>query len=127
AHLRLEMDRDARVASAGTVNEQLLEALLSHDFFDLPFPKTTGPELFNLQYLTDPQQASRTEKHSTQDVMPTLVAFSATDINASIRRAVQGCATPHVYFRGGGLHNPSLVDRIRDGLVGIPVSSFKVL
>src|SRR5690606_14567849 len=52
AHLGFEMDRDARVASAGLVNARLLEALLNHDFFELPFPKTTGPELFNLHYLT---------------------------------------------------------------------------
>lgn len=127
AHLGLEMDRDARIASTGAVHEQLLEALLSHDFFDLPFPKTTGPELFNLQYLADAQQASRAEKLSTQDVMATLVAFSATAINASIRRAVQGCPNPHIYISGGGLHNPLLVDRIKDGLGSIPVSSFEVL
>src|SRR5690606_33793975 len=61
AHLDEEMDRDARMATAGRINEQLLNALLSHDFFALPFPKTTGPELFNLHYLTEAQRASGTE------------------------------------------------------------------
>src|SRR5690606_21442894 len=126
-HLGLEMDRDARMATAGRINEQLLNALLSHDFFALPFPKTTGPELFNLHYLTEAQRASGTETLGTHDVMATLAAFSATAITASIRRAVAACGNPHVYISGGGLHNPLLLDRITDGLAGIPVSSFEAL
>lgn len=125
--LGMEMDLDARVASAGTVNHELLEALLSHNFFEIPFPKTTGPELFNLQYLTEAQQASRTGRLSIPDVMATLVAFSAAAINVSIQRAVPGYSNPHVYISGGGLHNPLLMDRIRVGLGGIPISSFEAL
>lgn len=126
-HFGLEMDRDARVATAGVVNEQLLGTLLHHDFFTLPFPKTTGPELFNLHYLTRAQRTSGTEGLPTSDVMATLAAFSASAITSSIRRAVQAFPTPHVYISGGGLHNPLLVDRITDGLAGIPVSSFETL
>lgn len=127
AHLGAEMDRDARVASAGVINEPLLDALLRHDFFALPFPITTGPELFNLRYLTDAQHASGTENLSTPDVMATLVAFSAAAITAAIRRALQTCHNPHVYISGGGLHNPLLMARITDDLAGIPVSSFEKL
>lgn len=127
AHFGKEMDRDARVASTGTVNELLLEALLSHDFFELSFPKTTGPELFNLQYLTEAQRASGTAHLHLPDVMATLVAFSAAAITASIKRAVQAYDNPHVYISGGGLHNPLLVDYITDSLSGVPVSSFEVL
>lgn len=126
-HFGLEMDRDARVATTGVVNEQLLDTLLLHDFFTLPFPKTTGPELFNLHYLTQAQHASGTERLPTSDVMATLVAFSASAITSSIRRAVEACATPHVYISGGGLYNPLLLGRITDGLAGIPVSSFEML
>ena len=124
AHLGLEMDRDALVAAAGTVNERLLDTLLSHAFFALPFPKTTGPELFNLQYLTEAQQASATEGLGTADVMATLAAFSTSAITTSILHAVQSTHNPHVYISGGGLHNPLLVDYITNGLAGIPVSAF---
>src|SRR5690606_1557020 len=103
------------------------DTLLLHDFFTLPFPKTTGPELFNLHYLTQAQHASGTERLPTTDVMATLVAFSASAITSSIRRAVEACATPHVYISGGGLYNPLLLGRITDGLAGIPVSSFEML
>ena len=39
-------DEDAAVAKQGTVNDLLLAALKDNVFFDRPFPKTTGPELF---------------------------------------------------------------------------------
>ncbi|MFB2119034.1 anhydro-N-acetylmuramic acid kinase [Parapedobacter sp. 2B3] len=127
AHFGVEMDRDAQVAAKGTVSEPLLEALCDHDFFALPFPKTTGPELFNLPYLERAQRASGTGSLRTHDVMATLVAFAASAIVASVQRAVQACRNPCVYISGGGLHNPLLVERITLGLTGIPVSSFEVL
>src|SRR5690606_35556818 len=120
-------DRDARVAATGTISEVLLRALLNHDFFALPFPKTTGPELFNLQYLADAQQATGTEGLAENDVMATLSAFSASAIVASIQRATGQYENLQVYVSGGGLHNPLLLDRIRDGLAGVRVSSFDEL
>ena len=122
-----EMDTDGRTASAGTVCPPLLEALLSDRFFTLPFPKTTGPELFNLSYLTRAQEASGTGTLSVPDVMATLNAFSASAIITAVGRAVQPYPNPHVYISGGGLHNPVLVDRIARGLGNIPVSTFEVL
>ena len=127
AQLGMEMDRDARVAAAGTVNGRLLRRLLDHRFFALPFPKTTGPELFNLQYLIDAQQASQTESLSDNDVMATLSAFSASAIVASIQRATDQYENPRVYVSGGGLHNPVLLGRIKEDLHGMPVASFDEL
>ena len=49
-------DEDGAVARQGTINDSLLKALMNHSFFDQPFPKTTGPELFNLEYLSGAMQ-----------------------------------------------------------------------
>ncbi len=127
AKLGREMDRDAVMATAGTVNKRLLRALLNHDFFALPFPKTTGPELFNLQYLAEAQRATGTEKLSDNDVMATLCAFSASAIVTSIQRAAAPYGNLGVYISGGGLHNPLLVDGIKEGLNGVSVWSFSEL
>jgi anhydro-N-acetylmuramic acid kinase len=48
----MEYDEDGKIALAGKVHESLLQALKDHPFFEAPFPKTTGPEVFNLAYLT---------------------------------------------------------------------------
>src|SRR6202007_1935544 len=50
-HFQLSFDKDAAVASRGMINEELLKELMQNSFFEKGFPKTTGPELFNLSYL----------------------------------------------------------------------------
>ncbi len=127
AQLGVEMDLDARVARGGAVNERLLQALLGTDFFGLPFPKTTGPELFNLHYLAKAQQATATTGLGVEDVMATLSAFSASAITTAIRHVARGCHDLTVYVSGGGLHNPLLMDHIRQGLGDTPVVSFHTL
>ncbi|WP_353182284.1 anhydro-N-acetylmuramic acid kinase [Parapedobacter lycopersici] len=127
-HLGAEMDRDARVSSSGTVNQDLLRGLLEHPFFGLPFPKTTGPELFNLEYLHRAQQDSGTVDLEKNDVMATLCAFSAAAITAAIQQVPNGGdPTVRVYVSGGGLHNPLLMQLIRDSLPATPINAFDAL
>src|SRR6188768_3800751 len=54
----LYYDQHAAIASRGRINEPLLKALRSNDFFERDFPKTTGPELFNLNYLEQAKSAA---------------------------------------------------------------------
>lgn len=49
----LNFDEDAAVAKKGSIDKTLLASLKNDPFFSQPFPKTTGPELFNLQYLEE--------------------------------------------------------------------------
>src|SRR5471030_961916 len=70
-------DKDAHVAFSGKVNNALLDALLGHPFFNEAYPKTTGPELFNLNYVDQAQQQSQTQDISPSDVVATLSALTA--------------------------------------------------
>jgi anhydro-N-acetylmuramic acid kinase len=100
-------DEDAAVGKLGTINEQLLAALKDNDFFAKPFPKTTGPELFNLAYLQKAQERSNTVELTVYDVMATLAKFSADMIVDAIMRSMNN--EPFVvYSSGGGMHNPLL-------------------
>lgn len=122
-HFGLEMDLDAATAAAGLVNEQLLFHLLQDQFLDLAFPKTTGPELFNLDYLQNKQKASDTVDLSPANVMATLNLFSATAIIRGIKSISKGMDNVAVYVSGGGLHNPLLIQHIKAGLAPIKVES----
>jgi len=127
AHFDQEMDRDAMIAKKGTVNESLLKQLLAEEFLTLEFPKTTGPELFNLDYLKEAQKRSETLDLSAEDVMATLNRFSAQAMINGIRRQALGLANFSVYISGGGLHNPLLFGYIKANLPGIKVESFATL
>ena len=114
-------DENAAVALQGKIDESLLSALKVHQFFKSNFPKTTGPELFNLAYLLDAQQKSNTINLSTYDVMATLNKFSADMIVESISTLIKN-KNIILYSSGGGIHNPLLMQNIKNQL---PEISFK--
>lgn len=116
-------DADAAIARAGQVNQALLSALKAHDFFVQGFPKTTGPELFNLDYLARAQTASQTQQLSHEDVMATLNRFSADMIVDALNRCAGALGEYHLYGSGGGVHNPLLMDNIRSQLPQVSVHS----
>lgn len=122
-HFGMEMDLNAETALAGNVDNVLLHALLQEEFLTLEFPKTTGPELFNLGYVQKKQTQTDRNGLSPYDVMATLNAFSATAIANGILEVSQGLDNVAVYISGGGLHNPLLIQQIKQKLAGIKVVS----
>ncbi|WP_316840804.1 anhydro-N-acetylmuramic acid kinase [Pedobacter gandavensis] len=112
----LYFDEHAAIASTGTVNEALLTALLTNEFLNADFPKTTGPELFNLGYLSRAQELSGTLALNKEDVLATLCACSAKVILTAVQKCFGVTATPHIYMSGGGMHNPLLVNMLKSGL-----------
>lgn len=126
-NFNLEMDRDALVAQRGIVNKPLLDQLLSEDFLALDFPKTTGPELFNLAYLKEAQKNSYTENLAPKDIMATLNCFAAQAMVNGILSQASGLDNVAVYISGGGLHNPLLFTAIKTGLPQFKIESFATL
>lgn len=114
-------DENAAVALQGKIDESLLSALKEHQFFKSNFPKTTGPELFNLTYLMESQINSGTNNLSTYDVMATLNKFSADMIVASITTLIKN-KNIILYSSGGGMHNSLLMQNIKNQLLEV---SFK--
>ncbi|MDB5031696.1 anhydro-N-acetylmuramic acid kinase [Mucilaginibacter sp.] len=107
-------DKNAEMASAGKVNELLLNALYDHPFFKTDFPKTTGPELFSLTYLQNAIIVSGQEDISDFDIMATLVAFSAKGIIEAIEKNISVDKPFEIYLSGGGMYNPLLVKYIEN-------------
>jgi anhydro-N-acetylmuramic acid kinase len=97
-----QFDRDAEVALSGNVNDRLLRELKEDAFFDLPFPKTTGPEQFNLDYL---KKALKGQSIASEDIIATLTRFSAETIALAIKVATKN-KSQKIYLSGGGAHNP---------------------
>jgi anhydro-N-acetylmuramic acid kinase len=111
-------DENAEVAKRGTSNPALLGSLKDHPFFNQGFPKTTGPELFNLAYLENAKRLSDTQAISLEDTMATLNRFSADMIVEGIRKSGGGKTNLTLYSSGGGMHNPLLMENIKSQLPG---------
>lgn len=116
-HFGLPYDDNAKIASRGIVNQELLKELKNDKFFeeksgDVTLPKTTGPELFNLEYLKNAQEKSKTLEHSHEDILATLCRFSAETIaDAILQFKSNSCK---IYGSGGGVHNPLIMSNLRE-------------
>ena len=111
-------DKDAEIARQGAVNQLLLDELKSDNFFKTAFPKTTGPELFSIEYVKKAQAKSNTEHISVNDLLATLTRFSAETIaeavNFTINNTSYNIKDFNVYVSGGGMHNPLLVSWLKE-------------
>ena len=113
----LSYDKEAQIAQKGQINLRLLEVLKNHPFFKGPYPKTTGPELFNLEYVQKAIVESNSQKLSVEDILATLTRFSAETIAEAILFVLNQNETAEdstVYASGGGLHNPLLMSYLQE-------------
>ncbi len=116
-------DRDGAIAASGKINNDLLTALTDHPFFSYSFPKTTGPEDFNLRFLSNAQIKSNTTKIETSDVMATLCAFTAKSIVEAITVLTDQGTNLKIYISGGGYKNLTLLKMLSGYLPHIPIES----
>jgi len=113
----LSYDKEAQIAQKGQINLRLLEVLKNHPFFKGPYPKTTGPELFNLDYVQKAIVESNSQKLSVEYILATLTRFSAETIAEAILFVLNQNETAEdstVYASGGGLHNPLLMSFLQE-------------
>ncbi len=131
AHFNQAYDKDAAIAKKGVVHQELLNALKANTFFSLPFPKTVGPELFNLEYLKQAQIQSNTTNLAKEVIVATLNLFTAETIAEAIMQVIgnlQDVSSMNVlYISGGGMHNPILLAHLSNLLAGIKVLSLDEL
>ncbi|ADP14024.1 anhydro-N-acetylmuramic acid kinase [Achromobacter xylosoxidans A8] len=107
-HLGQPYDADGRWAASGQVLAALLEQLIaSEPWFALPPPKSTGRDLFNMQWLDERLAAFDGPKPAPQDVQATLQRLTARTVANAVDAAAAG--TQEVFVCGGGARNPGLM------------------
>lgn len=119
----LYYDEDGLIAQKGKLNQDLLDALLNDNFFEANFPKTTGPELFNMDYLKEAQMQSSTSAIPNEDILATLCHFSANAIVDALKRTLNDAALPKIFMSGGGMHNLLLVSLLKQALPNVVFST----
>jgi len=117
-HLGQPFDRDGAFAARGGVDAGLLARLLDEAYFAAPPPKSTGREVFHLDWLRPRLRDSRA---APQDVQATLVALTARSVADAIR--AHAPSAREVLVCGGGVHNPVLMRAIADAVAPIAVVS----
>ena len=106
-HIGKRFDENGRWAMTGQIIEALLAQLLAHDFFKLSPPKSTGRDLFSIDWL----EAQLKPQHKPEDVQRTLLAFTAQSIADAVKTHAPN--TEEIYLCGGGAYNTALFECLR--------------
>lgn len=118
-------DEDGRLAAAGRVDAGVLAALLQHPYLALPFPKTTGREVFALERL-EADLGLAFDRLASADLVATLTAFTAASVAEAYAQLRRTRPLDEVLLAGGGAANPTLVGMLRARL-DVPLATFESL
>lgn len=104
-------DENGGLASKGQCNYQLLALLKCEPYFDLPAPKSTGRELFNLDWL-ELKLTQYNHEISDADIMATLVVLTCDPIIEAINHLPFGS----LLVCGGGAKNKTIMQYLQTSL-----------
>ncbi len=112
-------DQDGAFAASGKINPQLLKQMLEDDFFQAGFPKSTGSDYFNLDWLK--KQLSDFPAETDENIQATLAALTVSSIVDQIKSVASDC--DDVLVCGGGAHNTHLMQQLQLQLGKTPVKT----
>lgn len=110
---RCKYDRNGNMAATGKVDGALLKHLLSNPYFRRRPPKTAGREQFGAAYADMLYRQGRAFALTDQDLIATATALTARSIADAYRRFLPA-APDEIILCGGGAHNCTLVDMLKN-------------
>ena len=115
-HRQQPFDRDGAYAASGSINQELLDRLLSDPYFAKEPPKSTGREYFTHAWLDEALQ--KLPPIDPADVQATLNQLTAEQVYKALPEDI------HILVVcGGGVHNAHLMDMIDDTVEPLVVTS----
>jgi anhydro-N-acetylmuramic acid kinase len=120
-HRGSAFDADGQWAASGQVIEPLLAALLTEPYFAAPPPKSTGRDLFHLDWLDAHLPAGM----SPVDVQATLAALTVESIARDVERQAQRVEA--LFVCGGGARNGHLMRSLATRLPQVRIASTEEL
>jgi len=115
-------DENGALAGQGRVVPELLAQWLDDPYFRERPPKTTGRELFGVQFARRIMSEAGGER--IEDLIATATALTAESITRAYREFVVPLGPiDQVIVGGGGSRNPTLMAMLRERLPGVPLMS----
>lgn len=118
-HRNQPYDDNGSWAASGQIHQGLLARMLSAPYFRVQGPKSTGRELFNLDWLN--QQLQHFDAIAAEDVQATLLELTAHCCSQALLSTQPDSEL--LIVCGGGAHNGALLARLGQQLPGVPVAS----
>lgn len=105
---QLPYDKNGEKAARGRLLPELLAALLDHPYFAQPYPKSTGRELFSLDWLRGRLKGGE----APEDVLQTLLQYTAQTVFDAVLHAAP--EVRNIYVCGGGIQNTVLMQTLQN-------------
>jgi anhydro-N-acetylmuramic acid kinase len=119
-HEGMQLDQNGAWAAAGSPNAELLATLESDPYFGTAPPKSTGRDLFNLEWL-EKRAGAVLNTLRPADVQATLLELTVGSIADAVKTHAQG--VDEAFVCGGGAHNRRLMARLSDLMAPVGVGS----
>lgn len=118
-HTGQPFDTDGAWAARGKLLPALLACLLDEPYFSKPPPKSTGRDLFSLQWLATKLAAF--SNAAPEDIQNSLTEFTASACITGVTSYAK--YSEQLIVCGGGAFNSYLLKRLQAGLAGVRVST----
>ncbi|MGY3871179.1 anhydro-N-acetylmuramic acid kinase [Aeromonas crassostreae] len=102
-------DAGGQWAASGRLVPELLEKLLAHPYFAAPYPKSTGREMFTLDWLDGELAGSA---YAPADVQRTLQSLTCHSIARQLPAVDEAKEPAELFVCGGGAHNAPLLGEL---------------
>lgn len=108
-------DASGAMASEGKVDQELLAMLQQDPYYSMPLPKTTGRELFGVQYVEKILDYRREHGLSDADLLATVTDLTAWSIvDGYARYVLPKRQATELVVGGGGSYNATLLGFLRE-------------
>ena len=111
-HQKQRFDQDGEWASSGKVNEELLSRLMIDKYIHLPFPKSTGTDYYNLNWLST--LISDLNTYAPNDVQATLLSFTVKTVQLALEQL--NVSSGDIFVCGGGAQNLVMMSSLQKSL-----------
>jgi anhydro-N-acetylmuramic acid kinase len=113
-------DRDAALAQRGRLDEDWLQELLAHPYYEIKPPKTTGRELFSKAMAAELVEEGQRRGNDDATILATVTALTAQSIVDAYEHFAPA-RVEEVILGGGGRHNPVMISLLQGLLPSTPV------
>lgn len=107
-------DECGNVAKRGKVIEPVLEYLMNDEYLKMPYPKSTGREKYNNEFLENIIKMAYTYTSNNDDIITTITTYTAQTIVDQIERFFSGIEK--IVIAGGGANNEYILEYLRSKL-----------
>lgn len=121
-------DDSGALASKGMVDEEWLEELLKHPYYEKNLPKTTGREQFGMEYARELWEEAEKRDIPPLNRIATLTSLTSVTLGKALANYIKKDRIEEIYISGGGWHNRTMIERLKAYLPkNVKISSSKEL